>query len=76
MQQWRGNRTNREGGNTSGFTIEQDDAEAIASAPLSDHSRNFDPRGNIDWSGLYWNSSNASRDTRPLDGYGLSVRAN
>jgi len=58
------------------ITIEQDDAEAIASAPLSDHSRNFDPRGNIDWSGLYWNSSNASRDTRPLDGYGLSVRAN
>ena len=57
------------------ITIEQDDAEGIASAPLSDHSRNFDPRGNIDWSGLYWNSRDASHDTRPLDGYGLSVRA-
>ena len=58
------------------ITIEQDDAETIASAPRSNRSRNFDPRGDIDWSGLYWNSSDTSRDIRPLDRYGLPVRAN
>ena len=70
------NRTNHEGGKYIRITIEQDDAEGIAPAPRSNRSRNFDPRGDIDWSGLYWNSRDASRDTGPLDRYGLPVRAN
>ena len=57
-------------------TISQDDAEAMATAPPAHRSRGIDPRGDVDWSGLYWISRDASATTQALDPHGLSLHAN
>ena len=57
-------------------TITEDDAEAMATAPPASRSRTIDPRGTIDWSGLYWTSRDGGGDTRQISPYGITNHAN
>ena len=57
-------------------TITEDDAEAMATASPATRSRATDPRGTIDWSGLYWTSRDVAHDARQATPYGPTIPAN
>ena len=57
-------------------TITEDDAEAMATAAPASRAHTIDPRGTIDWSGLYWTSRDGGRGARQISPYGLTNPTN